>query len=204
MDKSVDYIRDLLGNGAINVFGRPFAGKDTQCKALANLLGGSVISSGDILRHDHGNTEIQRIMAEGGIIPSDLFESVVVPFLSREEFAHKPMILSEVGRVEGEQYVIMRATQQSGHPQKAVVVLEISDEEVYRRFDASIEEGDRGERADDRREVLKHRLDSYQAMVRPVIEFYREKGLLLEVDGSLERPIVTDSIIAGLGDFIGK
>ena len=199
MDTSkIDQIKQWLGSGAINIFGRPFSGKDTQGETLAELLGGTMISSGDVLRHDHGNSEVQRIMAEGGIIPSDLFEEIVVPYLSRDEFANKPLILSEVGRVDGEQHMILRATDASNHHQKAVVLLKLSDEEVFRRFDAAQKDHDRGDRDDDRREVLQNRLDKYESMVKPVIEFYREAGQLIEVDGALPKETVTAEIVEKL------
>ncbi len=204
MDEQKNVITTWLGSGSINVFGAPFAGKDTQCAALAKLLNGVVISSGDILRHDHGNAEIQRIMAEGSIIPSDLFAQVVAPYLAREEFHGKPLILSEVGRADGEQHVIMKATEASGHPLKAVILLQMSNNEAFKRFDVAQLTHDRGTRADDQREVLQHRLNAYQAMVTPVVDYYREHGLLVEVNGSLSREEVTEGIIKNLATFLTK
>lgn len=198
MDDQTTVIQSWLGTGSINVFGRPFAGKDTQCNALAEMMGGVVVSSGDVLRHDHGNAQIQRIMAEGGIIPSELFEQVVVPYLARAEFANTPLILSEVGRADGEQHMIMRATEQAGHPLKAVILLGLSDTEVFNRFDAAQEQNDRGDRADDKRDVLQTRLNAYESMVTPVISYYRDNGYLIEVDGSQSKEAVTQSIIDAL------
>ena len=204
MDEQTKRIIAWLGTGSINIFGAPFAGKDTQCAELAKSIGGVVISSGDILRHDHGNAEIQRIMAEGGIIPSDLFAQVVAPYLARSEFAGKPLILSEVGRADGEQHVIMKATAESGHPLKAVVLLNLSNEEAFKRFDAAQLSHDRGTRADDKREVLQTRLDAYLTMVTPVIEYYRELGLLIEVDGAPSREIVNIEILNALSEFAAR
>lgn len=197
----INHIAQWLGNGSLNIFGRPFAGKDTQGNILAEFFDGVLLSSGDILRHDHGNKRVQEIMAVGGIIPSELFAEIVVPYLSRPELEGKPLILSEVGRVHGEAEVILQATQQTGHPTKAVITLQLSDEEVWRRFDASQLENDRGERADDKREVLQTRLDAYREKVLPVIEYYRTLGLLIEVDGSQPKDAVTKDIIDGLSRF---
>jgi adenylate kinase len=195
MEQKVASITTWLGSGSINIFGLPFSGKDTQARRLADLFGGVMMSSGDILRRNQDNEELQRIMASGQIIPSDLFERIVVPDLSREELHGKPLILSEVGRMEGEQHVILRATSASGHPQKAVILLKLSDEEVWHRFDASKQEGDRGARADDNTSVLQTRLDSYHQKVTPVIEYYRQTGLLIEIDGSRSRDEVTEEIL---------
>ena len=149
----MESIQQWLGNGSINIFGLTFCGKDTQGSRLAEALGGVMISSGDILRQEHGNARAQELMAAGEIIPSDLFEEVVVPYFARPELMGKPLILSEVGRIEGEQLAIERAAEKSGHPQKAVVLLKLPDSEVWKRFEASQAEGGRGERADDRAAV---------------------------------------------------
>ncbi len=189
-----DTIATWLGTGSINIFGLPFAGKDTQGKILADTFNGILISGGDILRHDHGNEKVQQIMATGGIIPSDLFEEIVVPFLSRPELHGKPLILSEVGRIQGEEQVIMRATQHTGHPTKLVILLTLTEDEVWRRFEASQASHDRGERADDNKNVLQTRLDKFRDKVLPVLEFYRAQNLLVEIDGSLPPEQVTQEI----------
>lgn len=200
MEHITQKVSDWLGAGSINIFGRPFAGKDTQGRSLAELFNGTMISSGDILRHAQSNTEVQATMAAGEIISSELFESIVIPYLSRSEFGQKPLILSEVGRVPGEEAIILRATAKAGHPLKAVIVLKLEEAEVWKRFEAAQQQHDRGDRADDRREVLETRLKAYREKVLPVIEFYRDRGLLIEVDGTLSRESVTNQILEKLGD----
>lgn len=198
--EDVSVVATWLGEGTLNIFGLPFAGKDTQGKFLADTFNGVMISSGDILRHDHGNEKIQQIMAEGGIIPSELFAEVVVPYLSQDNFKGQPLILSEVGRMDGEQQVVMEATEQSGHLTKAVILLKLDVDEIWRRFDLSQQQHDRGDRADDNKAVLQNRLDAYHEKVTPVIDYYREKGLLIEVDGSLPPEGVSYEILNALRD----
>lgn len=186
-------LKNWLGAGSINLFGRPFAGKDTQGEYLADVFDGVMISGGDLLRHTD-DQEVQQIMAQGGIIPSDAWERIVTPFFANPELNGKPLILSEVGRVKGEEQVIMKVTESTGHPQKAVVLLHLSEEEVWRRFDQSQIDHDRGDRADDNRAVLQTRLDKFREKVEPVIEYYRQNGLLIEIDGTLSRDQVTEAI----------
>lgn len=195
MDDKKLIIKKWLGNGSINIFGMPFSGKDTQGAVLAEHFGGVMISSGDILRHDHGNQQIQQIMAEGGIIPSDLFEQIVLPFLSRSELNGKPLVLSSVGRSEGEEPIIMHATENSGHPTKAVIILNLTEEDVWKRFEDSKLENDRGDRSDDKKEALTHRLQEFQDKTIPVIRFYRQQRLLIEVNGILPKEEVTKQIV---------
>ena len=197
MDTKIQTIKQWLETGSINVFGLPFAGKDTQGKIFAELFDGILISGGDILRKSD-NQELQTIMAQGKIIPSDLWEQVVVPYFKREELKNKPLILSEVGRLMGEQLVIEKATEESGHTQKAVILLELDDSEIWNRFDASRLANDRGDRADDNKAVLQTRLDSYHQKVMPVLNYYDNKGLLIRIDGSKSKEEVTNQIIDSL------
>lgn len=198
MNNHIPTITKWLGTGSINLFGRPFAGKDTQGRILAEMFNGELIAGGDILRGFHDQQKVQEVMAAGGLIPSDFYFEIVLPYLSRPEFSQKPLFLSSVGRLQGEEGTIMRATSGSGHPMKAVVLLHLDEDIVWQRFDAASAEHDRGDRADDSRNVLQNRLDNFRLNTLPVIDFYREHGLLIEVDGTLSRDEVTHEILLGL------
>jgi adenylate kinase len=206
MNDEIKIIANWLGAGSINIFGCPFSGKDTQGRILADLFGGVLIAGGDILRSHHDPEKIKQVLANGGIVPSDFYLGMVLPYLSQPELTGKPLILSAVGRSHGEEPAIMKATTDSGHPLKAVILLNLSEEEVWRRFEAETAEAqhDRGKRSDDHRTVLKTRLKKFQTNTIPVIEFYRGKGLLIEVDGVLSRGKVTNEILKGLLGYISK
>lgn len=199
MNSEMTKISAWLGTGSINIFGRPFAGKDTQGRLLAEAFGGVLVAGGDILRSHHDPEKIKQILAAGGLIPSDFYFNLVLPYLSQPAFKDRPLILSSVGRSQGEEPTIMKATSTSGHPMKAVVVLELSEAEVWQRFEAVKVVHDRNGRTDDHREVLKNRLKKFQDRTMPVIEFYRDRGLLVEVDGTRSREEVTNEILDSLG-----
>lgn len=194
MQDQLSIIKSWLGSGSLNLFGRPFAGKDTQGKILVESLGGVLLGGGDILRSYPNQSRIEAYMQAGDLIPSDFYFEIVVPFLAQAEFAGKPLILSAVGRLQGEETIILQATHDSGHPIKAVIVLELSEDEVWKRFDIAQQQHDRGTRADDSREALTNRLEKYRTKTVPVIEFYRQQGLLIEIDGTLSRSAVTQEI----------
>jgi adenylate kinase len=198
MDEQIKKITDWLGEGSINIIGDPFSGKDTQGEILAKLFKGALIGGGDILRSHHDPKKIEEIMAEGDFVPSDFFLSLMLPYFSRVEFKNKPLILSSVGRSHGEERTIMQHLADSGHPMKAVLLLKLSEDIVWRRFHAAQADHDRGNRTDDRTNVLKTRLAEFQEKTTPVIEFYREKGLLITVDGSPATNIVTNEILTAL------
>ena len=204
MDERTKLITEWLGAGSINVFGVPFAGKDTQGKILADHLGALLVAGGDILRSHTDQAELERIMATGDLIPSDLYLKIMVAYLSDPQFAGKPLVLSAVGRLQGEEVTVMKATADAGHPIKAVVLLRLSEEEVWKRFDAAKELNDRGERGDDSRTALANRLEKFRTLTQPVIERYRELGLLVEVDGSLSREAVNEEIIKNIATFAFK
>jgi len=204
MDERTKTITTWLGSGSINLFGRPFAGKDTQGKKLAELLGAPLIGGGDILRSHNEPKEIEAILSSGGVVPHDFYLKLVLPYLSQEQFNGKPLVLDAVGRSSGEEQTIISATAGSGHPLKAVVVLQLSEEEVWKRFDAAAIEGDRGARSDDNKDVLKTRLQTYRDETMPVIEVYRGMGILIEVEGTASREEVNEKVIDALVAFAKK
>ena len=198
MENKIKKISSWLGAGSVNIFGCPFAGKDTQAHQLADIFNGSFIGGGDILRSYHDQDLVKKLMSTGDLFPTDLYLQIVLPYLSQPNLKEKPLFLSAIGRLQGEEPVIMKATSDSGHPMKAVVSLQLSDEQIWQRFDEAKVENDRGSRIDDNREILKTRIKKFKDKTVPVIEFYRDKGLLIEVDGALSRQEVTNKIIDGL------
>ena len=201
MDEQKNTVATWLGAGSINVFGLPFAGKDTQGRILAEHLGAFLVAGGDILRSHGDQAELERIMATGDLIPSNLYLKIMVAYLSNPQFLGKPLVLSAVGRLKGEETTVMQATADAGHPIKAVVLLRLSEEEVWKRFDAAKELNDRGSREDDSRTALENRLVKFREQTIPVINHYRELDLLVEVDGSLSREAVNDEIIKNVDTF---
>lgn len=197
MEEKLKTIAGWLGNGSVNIFGPPFSGKDTQAKKLAELMSGAVVAGGDILRHDHGNQEVQRIMAEGGIIPSELFLAIIPPFFKSAHLAGKPLFLSSVGRLMSEVETIKQATDESGHPIKAVIVLDLPESKVWEHFEIAQQLQDRGHRADDTAEALRVRIEEYKRSIE-VIDYYRDQDLLIHIDDTKTPDEVSQEIIDAL------
>jgi len=201
MENQIKTITDWLDDGSIDIFGLPFSGKDTQGRIIAEKLGGELIAGGDILRSHDDPKKIEEVLANGGIVPSDFYINLVLPYLSQAKYRTKPLILSAVGRAHGEEPIIMKAVSDSGHPMKAVVYLKMPETIVWQRFEASLIKNDRGNRSDDHREVIKNRLKKFHDRTVPVIDYYREKGMLVEVDGTQPLHQVTESILNGLAEL---
>lgn len=198
MKEEIKTISKWLGSGSIDIFGCPFSGKDTQGEILAKLFGGEMISGGDILRSHKEPEKIDQAIGSGGLVPSDFYLDLVLPYLSQRKYSGKPLILSAVGRSHGEEPQVIKAAADSGHPIKAVILLDLTEQEVWRRFEESKVEGDRGKRADDKRAIIQNRLKKYNTRTVPVIDYYHRVGLLIEVNGTLPREEVTDEILKGL------
>ena len=195
MEEKIQTIKEWLGTGSINIFGRPFAGKDTQGEKLSEFFGGELMAGGEMLRSFPDQARIKELMSTGDLFPTDFYLSIVLPYLSREEIKNKPLILSSIGRMKGEESTILEATEKSGHPIKAVVLLVLSEDEVMSRFEATRDLGDRGIREDDNHDALENRLVKFREQTEPVIDVYRQKNLLIEIDGTLDREEVTKVII---------
>ena len=202
--KVVMTIKNWLGSGSVNIFGPPFAGKDTQARLLSEALDAPVVAGGDILRSHPDQAKIKRLMSTGELFPTDFYLSVVLPYLSKPEFANKPLVLSSVGRWSGEEKVIVEAAEQAGHPIKAAIYLKLGADNTKQRYAHSQEIQDRGLRHDDAEQVIEVRLAEFMKKTLPVIEFYKNKGILLEVDGSLDRQKAAEQIVQSLFDFTKK
>lgn len=198
MEKELTNIRAWLGQGSLNIFGMPFAGKDTQGQALADLLETELLGGGKILRESTIPPHVKKIMEAGELIPIDEFLRIVPPYLSQKQFQGKPLVLSAFGRWDGEQEGVVQATAAANHPIKAAILLTVSEDVARQRLALAPHEGDRGARADDTEDIFLVRLHEYQQKTLPVIDYYRAKGLLVEVDGTHSAIEVTGDILAQL------
>lgn len=206
-------LREWLGTGSINVFGLPMSGKDTQGVRLAEALGARLLSSGAIIREMERESGAD-LTADGSLAPTATFYKWVLPFFERRELWDIPLVLSSIGRWHGEEQQVMNVAEGSGHPLRAVVYLEISEEEAVRRWqaahDAGAREGVPGGatgaaaevRPDDASlEIFQHRIVEFSEKTLPVISEYRDLGLLVTVDGVGPRDEVFERMIKALADF---
>lgn len=190
-------LRNWLGAGSINIFGMPFSGKDTHGQELARFFGVQLIGGGDILRAASGIHHVKQHMASGNLAPTEEYLSLVVPYLASDEFRGKPLILSSVGRWHGEEQNIMRATSESGHPMKAVIYLDVNEAEVYKRWGKATRNRD----DDIDEDVLRNRLKEFKEKTLPVVDYYEQAGLLINIDGLPPKEDVTAEIFKRLLEF---
>ncbi len=198
-DEHLQKIKQWLGTGSINIFGLPFAGKDTHGRKLSELFDAPLLSSGEVFRssRDMLPPEELKVLDTGGLPSSDVFLKLFTPYFAKEEFSGRPLILSSVGRWIGEEQGIIKAAQDSNHPIKAVVYLHLSEDIVRQRLQKSQEIGDRI-RPEDSAEHLETRIDEFNAKTLPVIEKYRDMGMVIEVNSDAPKTEVLGNILARL------
>lgn len=191
IDVQIKYIAQWLGSGSINIFGLPFSGKDTHGTELAKFFDAPLIGGGDILRSKVSPQHVKDHIATGNLTPSDEYLAIVLPYLSQDMFAGHPLILNTVGRWHGEEDSVMHAAEESGHPLKAIIFLDITTKEAHRRWQLA-----EREREDDAHvAILERRFAEFDEKTLPVIKYYRDKGLLIEIDGMPPEHVVTKDIV---------
>ena len=179
--------------------GPPGAGKGTQAKFVAQHFGIPAISTGDIFRANVSQgtplgKEAQRYMDAGEYVPDEVTNSMVrnridepdaVPGFLLDGY---PRTLAQVEELDG----MIGFT---GHRLDAVVCLTVDhDELVHRLVQRAALEG----RADDTEDVIRRRQELYAEQTAPLIEVYRGRDLLIEVDGLGEVDEVTQRIFDAL------
>lgn len=205
----VDFLKKWLGTGAINIFGLAFSGKDTVGKRLAELLDANFLSSGDIVRAARDNSKDERIrsatkLADTGVwAPTEEFKELICPYLYDEKLSGKALILSMVGRWIGEEKPVMDALKKGGHDTKAVILLNISEDEVWQRRSLALDPNSRniGRADDDEDAKVRGRLNDFKQKTLPVVEVYRDMQILIEVNGEQPRDDVFAELINKLYDF---
>ena len=200
-ERQIKIIKSWLGTGSINIFGYPFAGKDTHGRELAKLLDAELIGGGEIIRSDETPQHMKDHIAAGVLTPTHEYLQMILPYFSQEKFNNRPLILSSVGRWFGEHTNVKEAAQASGHPMKAVLFLDISLGEMHKRWEASLHLGDRGKRHDDAEHVLETRIKEFQTKTLPVIDHYRDEGLLITIAGSGTQSQTLDLILDKLVEY---
>ena len=203
LNEKLEKIRSWLGTGSLNIFGLPMSGKDTVGMRLAEDLQAKFLSSGIIIRAYEAEQN-EDMTGSGKLIPTNTFYDIILPYFSREELRDDSLVLSSVGRWSGEEDKIMEAAKAGGHEIKAVVLLDLTEEEVKNRFEAAKELNDRGERADDANiEVFETRLAEFREKTMPVLNHYDELKMLVKVPASGSRDEVYVNVIDRLIEFIG-
>ena len=183
------------------IVGPPGAGKGTQAARIAERFGIPTISTGDIFRANIANeTElgkrVKQIVDAGDYVPDSLTNELVTDRLSEAD-ATTGFLLDGYPRTPDQVRYLDGLLTSHGHKLDAVLRLVADQEEIVRRLKKrAVEQG----RADDSEDAIRHRQEVYQRETAPVLEMFREQGLLIEVDGLGTVDEVSDRIWSAFAD----
>jgi adenylate kinase len=179
--------------------GPPGAGKGTQARFVADHFGVPAISTGDIFRANVSqNTplgvEAKRYMDAGEYVPDEVTNHMVRNRIDEED-ARPGFLLDGYPRTLAQVTELDGMIGFTGHQLDAVVVLTVDPEELVQRL---LQRAQTDGRADDTEDVIRRRQEVYSEQTEPLIGVYRERGILIEVDGMGEVDDVTARIFAAL------
>jgi adenylate kinase len=179
--------------------GPPGAGKGTQARFVAAKFAIPAISTGDIFRANVSRgtelgVEAKRYMDAGEYVPDEITNRMVRNRIDEPDAAPGflldgyPRTLAQVEELDG----MITFT---GHSLDAVIVLTVDPEELVGRL---IQRAKTEGRADDTEDVIRRRQEIYLEQTEPLIGVYRDRNLLVEVDGTGEVDEVTGRIFDAL------
>jgi adenylate kinase len=211
------------------LIGPPGAGKGTQSKRLEEAYGLVQLSTGDMLRaavasgSDLGN-KAKEIMARGDLVPDDLIIDMIAARIEQADCA-KGFILDGFPRTVPQAEALAAMLANKGLSLDHVIELTVDDDAMVTRitgrytcakcgkgyhdeFEKPAKDGvcdkcgatEFTRRADDTEGTVRNRLDAYHAQTAPILAYYKDQGLLNDVDGMAD----IDAVTAQLKGVIGQ
>jgi adenylate kinase len=164
----------------------PGAGKGTQGALLSARFDIPHIATGDILRAElRAGTplgqQVERTLARGELVSDDIMLEIVLNALEASR-SRGGYILDGFPRTVGQAIRARELARERGLQARLAIHFVVSDDEVTRRLTQRAEG-----RADDTADVIRRRLELYHEVSAPVTEYYRHKGMLVEIDAM--RPV---------------
>lgn len=173
------------------------SGKSTQGNLLSEKLSLPYLSTGHIFReiakeHTPLGRHIKEVMNAGYLISDDQTIEIVQDYLNRPEY-EKGYILDGFPRTVAQAESFKTDIDH-------VIYLEVSDEEALKRISGRQD----ATRADETLAAINRRIDSFHKFTKPVLEFYKEKGSLFEVNGEQSIENIHTDIMKHIEDRNGK
>jgi len=178
------------------LIGAPGAGKGTQALRLAEILGLTHISSGDLLRqHVAAGTTlgrtVQQYVQAGDLVPDEIvLDMLRKPVVAANETGG--YILDGFPRTVEQAQKAYDVARQLGVAVQVALHLDVPREELIRRLLA------RGRGSEDTQAVIEHRLEVYDAKTRPMLAYYDERAQLVTIDGAQPPDDVTREAVERL------
>ena len=211
----------------IIMLGAPGAGKGTQAKKIAEKYSIPHISTGDIFRANiKNNTELGKkaktYMDKGELVPDELVVDLIMDRFKQPD-CENGYVLDGFPRTIPQAESLTKALSERGEAVDYAVNVDVPDENIINRmsgrraclncgatyhivYNPSKKEGicdTCGQqlvlRDDDKPETVKKRLSVYHDQTQPLIDYYKNEGILAEVDGTKDMEEVFQDIVKILG-----
>jgi adenylate kinase len=210
----------------IILLGAPGAGKGTQAATLKETLKTPHVATGDLFRAALSQgTELglkaKSYMDRGELVPDGVTVQMLLERISQPD-AEGGYILDGFPRTLEQAGALGRALEGRQEKIDKVVLVEVSVDELVRRLSGrwicwacqtpyhqtsnppkvtgrcDIDNGELYQRDDDKSETVRNRLDVYTQQTAPLIDFYKEKGILTRINGEQEIDAVRRDLLAAV------
>jgi adenylate kinase len=183
------------------IVGPPGAGKGTQASLITSAYGIPDISTGDIFRANIKNetplgVQVKNIVDAGDYVPDSLTNELVANRLLEDD-ARNGFLLDGYPRTPEQVHYLDQLLEKNNQKLDAVIQLVADQDEIVSRLTKRAQEQGR---ADDSEEAIRHRQQVYLRETSPLVEVYRDRGLLVEVDGLGDVDDVAERIKSALAE----
>jgi adenylate kinase len=181
------------------IIGPQGSGKGTQGVRIAEALRIPAVSTGDVFRANvkegtELGQQVQAIIEAGDLVPDDLTSAIVRDRLQQGDAAGG-FLLDGYPRNLGQVADLDAFLDDRGEPLTAVIELSVPREESIARL--SLRAAEQG-RTDDNEESIAKRLSIYESETAPILDVYRERGIVDEIDGIGSLDDITGRITSAL------
>ena len=190
------------------IMGLPGAGKGTQAAKIVEQFNVAHISTGDMFRAAMANQTEMGVLAKsyidkGELVPDEVTNGIVKERLAQDDIKEKGFLLDGFPRTIEQAYALDQILADLGIELEGVINIEVNPDSLLERLSGRIihrvtgetfhkvfnppvdyKEEDYYQREDDKPETVKRRLDVNIAQGEPIITYYRNKGLVHDIQGN--------------------
>ncbi len=190
------------------IMGLPGAGKGTQAAKIVEQFNVAHISTGDMFRAAMANQTEMGVLAKsyidkGELVPDEVTNGIVKERLAQDDIKEKGFLLDGFPRTIEQAYALDQILADLGIELEGVINIEVNPDSLLERLSGRIihrvtgetfhkvfnppvdyKEEDYYQREDDKPETVKRRLDVNIAQGEPIIAYYRNKGLVHDIQGN--------------------
>lgn len=174
----------------------PGAGKGTQARLLSERYHVEHISSGELFRREVTagtplGRQVQGYLDRGDLVPDDLVRDLVTAKVAEAD-ARGGFLLDGYPRTRAQAEDAARLARERGVRLNGAVYLDVHRDELLRRL---LSRSQKEARSDDDEATIRRRLQVFEEQTRPLLDYFRERDLLISVNGEQAVDQVTKDIV---------